>query len=179
VRQCNSEEVYVAWSRSEFEEFAIAATPSLLRVGYLLTGDQHLAEDLVQAALSRTYRSWRALDDTGNAHAYARKVMYHLQVAWWRRKRVAERLYERPVDGVIEDVSSEIDLKLSLRQALDQLTAKQRAIVVLRFFEDRSLAETAAVLECTEGTVKKQTFRALARLRAVLPNLTELTTGGS
>ena len=169
----------MAWSRSDFEEFAIAATPSLLRAGYLLTGDQHLAEDLVQAALSRTYRSWRELDDTGNAYAYARKVMYHLQVAWWRRKRVAERLYDRPVDGVIEDASSEIDLKLSVRQALAELTTKQRAIVVLRFFEDRSLAETAEIMGCTEGTVKKQTFRALDKLRAVLPNLTELTIGGS
>lgn len=164
-------------SRSDFEEFAAAATPALLRAGYLLTGDQHLAEDLVQTALARTYRSWRRLHETGNAHAYARKVMYHLQVAWWRRKRVAEHLVDRPVDVVSEDTAAQTDLRLSLRQALQALTGKQRAIVVLRFFEDRSTAETAEIMGCTEGTVKTQTFRALDKLRAVLPDL-ELTTGG-
>lgn len=74
----------------EYDEFVRARTPALLRLGYLLTGDQHLAEDLVQTALARTHRAWSRLRETGNAEAYARKVMYHLQVSWWRRPRVPD-----------------------------------------------------------------------------------------
>lgn len=156
----------------------MAATPSLLRTAYLLTGDQHLAEDLVQSTLASTYRSWRRLDDSGNAHAYARKVMYHLQVAWWRRRRVVERFSDRPVDGMAADASSHVDLKLSLRRALHDLPPKQRAVVVLRFFEDRTVSVTAEILGCSEGSVKTHTFRALNKLRAILPDLTELTVEG-
>lgn len=76
----------------EFDSFVRARTPALLRSAYLLTGDQHLAEDLVQSALARTHQSWRRLHDAGNAEAYTRKTMYHLQVSWWRRGRVAESL---------------------------------------------------------------------------------------
>ena len=75
---------------AEYEQFVRARTPALLRSAYLLTGDQHLAEDLVQEALARTHRAWRQLHATGNAEAYARKIMYHAQVSVWRRRRVAE-----------------------------------------------------------------------------------------
>lgn len=80
---------------ADFDEFVRARTPALLRSAYLLTGDQHLAEDLVQSALARTHRAWRRLRHTGNAEAYARRTMYHLQVSWWRRRRVAELLPDR------------------------------------------------------------------------------------
>ncbi len=73
----------------EYERFVRTRTPALLRSAYLLTGDQHLAEDLVQEALSRTHRAWRRLHETGNAEAYTRKIMYHTQVSLWRRRRVA------------------------------------------------------------------------------------------
>jgi DNA-directed RNA polymerase specialized sigma24 family protein len=76
----------------EYEQFVRARTPALIRVAYLLTGDQQLAEDLVQEALARTHLAWGRLRDTGNADAYARKVMYHRQVSWWRRRSVAESL---------------------------------------------------------------------------------------
>jgi DNA-directed RNA polymerase specialized sigma24 family protein len=72
---------------SEFDSFVHARTPSLLRSAYLLTGDQHLAEDLVQSALARTHRAWKSLHEAGNAEAYTRKTMYHLQVSWWRRQK--------------------------------------------------------------------------------------------
>ncbi len=161
---------------AEFDGFVRHRSPSLLRAAYLLTGDQHLAEDLVQSALARTHRSWRRLHDSGHAEAYTRKVMYHLQVSWWRRRKVAEvlpgELPQWPARG--GDHAGAAALKLSLRAALLQLTAKQRAVLVLRFFEDRTEAETADVLGVTVGTVKSQTSRALSRLRVIAPELSDL-----
>jgi RNA polymerase sigma-70 factor (sigma-E family) len=146
----------------------------LLRAAYLLTGDQHLAEDLVQSALTRTHRSWRRLHDSGNAEAYTRKVMYHLQVSWWRRRKVAEVLPgELPERGRASDHAEPSALKLSLRAALLKLTDKQRAVLVLRFFEDRTEPEAAEILGVTVGTVKSQTAKALARLRSVAPELAD------
>jgi RNA polymerase sigma-70 factor (sigma-E family) len=160
----------------DYDGFVRTRTPSLLRSAYLLTGDQHLAEDLVQSALARTHRSWRRLRSTGNAEAYTRKVMYHLQVAWWRRSRVAESLSgylpDRPVGGLgFEDRAA---IRATLRQALLRLTAGQRAVLVARYFEDRSEADTAELLGVSVGTVKSQTSRALQRLRTVAPELADL-----
>jgi RNA polymerase sigma-70 factor (sigma-E family) len=159
----------------EFDSFVRARSAALLRSAYLLTGDQHLSEDLVQAALARTHRAWRRLHEAGNAEAYARRTMYHLQVSWWRRGRVAEVL-----PGEIPDRRPALDdadrtvLRLTLRAALLKLSAKQRAVLVLRFFEDRTEAETAELLGVTVGTVKSQTTKALARLRRVAPELADL-----
>jgi RNA polymerase sigma-70 factor (sigma-E family) len=158
---------------NQFDEFVRARTPALLRSAYLLTGDQHLAEDLVQSALARTHRSWRSLHAEGNAEAYTRKIMHNLQVSWWRRRKVAESISgevpepHRPV----EDHAHLTATRLSLKAALLQLTAKQRAVLVLRFFEDRSEAETAQLLGVSVGTVKSQTANALARLRQIAPEL--------
>jgi RNA polymerase sigma-70 factor (sigma-E family) len=163
---------------SEFDSFVRTRTPALLRSAYLLTGDQHLAEDLVQSALARTHRSWRRLHHSGNAEAYTRKTMYHLQVSWWRRGRVAESmpgdLPEPRRRGGEPDHAQQIALRLSLRAALLKLSTKQRAVLVLRFFEDRTEAEVADLLGVTVGTVKSQTAKALARLRTVAPELAEL-----
>jgi DNA-directed RNA polymerase specialized sigma24 family protein len=81
-------DIAAATSAAEFDAFVRSRTPALLRSACLLTGDQHLAEDLVQPALARCHLSWSRLHDTGNAEAYTRRVMYHLQVAWWRRHRL-------------------------------------------------------------------------------------------
>lgn len=164
----------------EYDDFVRSRTPALLRSAYLLTGDQHLAEDLVQAALARTHRSWRRLYATGNAEAYTRRVMYHLQVAWWRRSRVAEVLpgtvSDRPAEGShFEDRAA---VRETLRRALMRLTTSQRAVLVARFFEDRTAAETADLLGVSVGTVKSQTSRAVARLRVVAPELAELYFAG-
>lgn len=162
---------------SEFDSFVRARTPALLRSAYLLTGDQHLAEDLVQSALARTHRSWGRLHDTGNAEAYTRRIMYHLQVSWWRRRRVRESVtgeVPEPRRHDVTDHASQTSLRLTLRDALARLSAKQRAVLVLRFFEDRSEAEAAELLGVTVGTVKSQTSKALAKLRAVAPELAEL-----
>lgn len=163
---------------SEFDSFVRTRTPALLRSAYLLTGDQHLAEDLVQSALARTHRSWNRLHHSGNAEAYTRKTMYHLQVSWWRRRRVAESLpgdLPEPRRGAQwGDHAYQTALRLTLRAALQKLSAKQRAVLVLRFFEDRTEAEAAEALGVTVGTVKSQTAKALAKLRSVAPELAEL-----
>jgi RNA polymerase sigma-70 factor (sigma-E family) len=162
----------------DFDAFVRARTAALLRSAYLLTGDQHLAEDLVQSALAKTHQAWSRLRDTGNVEAYARRTMYHLQVSWWRRRRVAEVMPGDLPDGRgprnIED-SGVISLRLTLQAALLRLSARQRAVLVLRFFEDRSETEAAEILGVTLGTVKSQTARALARLRTVAPELAEIT----
>lgn len=163
----------------EFDDFVRARTPALLRSAYLLTGDQHLAEDLVQSALARTHRAWRRLHRSGNAEAYARRTMYHLQVSWWRRRRVAEvmpgQLPERRVTG--GEHPDGVATRLLLRDALSRLTARQRAVLVLRFYEDLSETQAAEQLGISVGAVKSQTSKALARLRERVPELGELMYG--
>jgi RNA polymerase sigma-70 factor, sigma-E family len=162
-------------SDREYDEFVRSRTPALLRLAYLLTGDQHLAEDLVQTALARTHQAWNRLRAVGNAEAYTRRTMYHLQVSWWRRPRVAEsRLAEVPERIDPTDPSDRVAMRATLRQALLRLTASQRAVLVLRFYEDRSEAETAEILGVSVGTVKSQTARALERIRAAAPELADL-----
>jgi RNA polymerase sigma-70 factor (sigma-E family) len=167
---------------TEFDSFVRSRTPALLRAAYLLTGDQHLAEDLVQSALARIHRRWAHLHHEGNAEAYTRKTMYHLYVSWWRRRNVAESMpgdLPEPRRGG-HDHAEMTSTRITLRRALLRLTPKQRAVLVLRFFEDRSEAETAELLGITVGTVKSQTAKALARLRAVAPELAEhYSRGGS
>jgi RNA polymerase sigma-70 factor (sigma-E family) len=166
----------------EFDAFVRARTGALLHAAYLLTGDQHLAEDLVQAALARTHRAWGRLHDTGNAEAYTRKIMYHLQVSWWRRQRVPESLPGEPVEprrAPGDDQADVLATRVALRKALLKLTPKQRAVLVLRFFEDRTETETAEILDVNLGTVKSQTAKALARLRTLAPALGLETTGGA
>ncbi|HZN70665.1 MAG TPA: SigE family RNA polymerase sigma factor [Micromonosporaceae bacterium] len=159
----------------EFDSFVRDRTPALLRAAYLLTGDQHLAEDLVQSALVRTHRSWRRLYRTDNAEAYTRRTMYHLQVSWWRR-RPHSSVDLDAIGGraaAVADHAPATALRLSLRAALLKLAPRQRAVIVLRFFEDLTEAETAEVLDVTVGTVKSQTAKALARLRTLAPELGE------
>lgn len=146
-----------------FDAFARARTPALIRTAYALTGNQHTAEDLVQEALARTLLVWPRLRRAEHAEAYARKVLYHQQVSWWRLRRSreypTEQLPDRPAPG------PDVEDRLDLTRALDLLTRRQRAVLVLRFLEDRSERETAQLLGCSIGTVKSQTSKALARLR--------------
>ena len=162
----------------EFDSFVRARTPALLRSAYLLTGDQHLAEDLVQSALARTHRAWRRLQAVENAEAYTRRTMYHLQVSWWRRGKVAETLTgdlpEPRGRNAGPDHATQTAIRITLRNALRKLSNRQRAVLVLRFFEDRTEAEAAELLGVTVGTVKSQTAKALARMRVVAPELADL-----
>ena len=158
---------------TDFASFVRARSAALLRTAYLLTGDQHLAEDLVQTALARTHLSWNRLYAAGNAEAYTRKIMYHHQVSWWRRRRVTEVGIEAPPDPRGTDHMDAAAMRITLLVALRRLTPGQRAVLVLRFYEDRSERETAEALNCSIGTVKSQTSRALARLRQTAPELAE------
>jgi RNA polymerase sigma-70 factor (sigma-E family) len=163
----------------EFESFVQTRTVPLLRAAYLLTGDQHLAEDLVQTALARTHRAWSNLHATGSADAYTRKTMYHLQVSWWRRRRIAETLTsELPAYAPSPtDEAESAALQLTLRSVLLRLPPRQRAVLALRFFEDLTEAQTATVLGVTVGTVKSQTAKALTKLRLLAPELREFYSG--
>jgi RNA polymerase sigma-70 factor (sigma-E family) len=154
---------------AEFDAFVRARTPALLRTAYLLTGDQHLAEDLVQDALIRTHRAWSRVHE-GNPDAYTRKVMYHLQISSWRRGRYAEVVSGELPERGRSDEAGHAD-RLALRAALRLLTPKQRAVIVLRFFDDLTEAAAAEMLGVSTGTVKSQTAKALAKLRAVAPQL--------
>jgi RNA polymerase sigma-70 factor (sigma-E family) len=162
---------------ADFESFVRARRRSLMRSAYMLTGDQFLAEDLVQTALARTHKAWGRLADPANADAYTRKVMYHIQVSWWRRNRVPESVTDtspepRPTGGPGE--ATGLTNKMTIHSALLKLSEKQRAVLVLRFFEDRTEAETADILDVAVGTVKSQTSKALAKLRQVAPELAQL-----
>jgi RNA polymerase sigma-70 factor (sigma-E family) len=156
---------------ADYALFVRARTHALLRSAYLLTGDQHLAEDLVQEALARTHRAWARLDRPENAEAYARKVMYHAQVSLWRRPKVAEVLPGEldPSAAGSDDPTDAMVQRLAVQRALLALSARQRAVIVLRYFEDHTEAEAAQLLGISVSTVKTQTGRALEKLRTLLP----------
>ncbi|MGH3380783.1 MAG: SigE family RNA polymerase sigma factor [Actinoallomurus sp.] len=161
-----------------FPEFVAAHQRSLLRTAYLLTGDGHLAEDLVQCALVKVATRWERVDASANPLAYVRKVLYHEHISWWRR-RGRHRDHpsaDPPEPEVRPDFADDTLRTMVLRQALSRLASRQRAVVVLRFYEDCSEAETAALLGCSIGTVKSQTHRALSRLRELEPGLAGLLT---
>lgn len=159
-----------------FSEFVAGHTTALSRVAYLLTGDHQAAQDLLQSALTKAAYRWHKLSRYDRPDAYVRRTMYHEVVtSWRRRRRIAEySAAEVPETPSTVDEADRADRRLVLERALVQLTPKQRAVLVIRFFEDRSEAEAAELLGCGIGTVKSQTHRALARLRAIAPELVEL-----
>jgi len=152
--------------RADFHAYVVARSTALLRTAYLLTGDRGDAEDLLQTALARLAVSWHRVQAREALDAYVRRTMVHQQISHWRRRRVPSV----SVADVPETTSSGSipgpETRLVLWTALQRLPARQRAAVVLRFWEDLSETETAAVLGCAVGTVKSQTSRALAKLRA-------------
>lgn len=157
-----------------FREFVQARGAALARVAYLLTADRHLAEDLLQSALYKTALRWARIGED-RREAYVRTVLYHEAVSWSRRRRPREIVTERlPDDQHGSDDPDRLDRRIVLRQALGRLTRKQRAVLVLRFYEDLTEAQTAAALGLAVGTVKSQTRHALDRLRALAPELAEL-----
>lgn len=153
-----------------FREFVLVSTPALSRFAYLLTGDHHLAEDLLQSALANTYRHWRRIRDD-NPRAYVRRAMVNEHTSWWRRVRVPESLSAEPPPGRTDDPAEGTALRLAVHLALASLTVRQRAVIVLRFYEDLTEAQTARVLGCTVGTVKRHGHEAMTRLRELAPRL--------
>jgi len=154
-------------AREEFAAFMAASLPSLLRYGRVLTGDAASAEELVQDALVRTYRRWHSLRDREDPTAYVHRVMVNAHISNWRRWGSRVRL------GEVKDRSGHDRSLLrieddEMRRALQTLPPRQRAVLTLRYLNDLSEAETARVLGCSVGTVKSQSSRALARLRALV-----------
>jgi RNA polymerase sigma-70 factor (sigma-E family) len=163
---------------SDFEAWVAARSQQLARAGYLLTGDVQLAEDLLQDTLARVAQRWETLTRGGDPEPYARRVMYHLAVDWWRRRRARpEAPTGRPPEHVgVGGHDEQWTQRLVLRAALMRLTPRQRAVLVLRFYEDYTERETAEMLGCSINTVKSQTRHALGRLRQLAPDLLELAT---
>lgn len=155
--------------RPPFEEFVEARTAALLRFGWLLTADQADAEDLVQSALFQAWRRWPAIHR--DAEAYVRRVMANKAARRWqrtqRRRDILRNAPTRPVPVEADDAAI-LATRESVRLALRDLPAQQRAVLVLRFFEDLSVKDTAGVLNCSEGTVKSSTSRALRAMRIAL-----------
>lgn len=154
---------------AEFAAYVRARQQTFLRAAYLVCGDRALAEDLLQDALVKLAARWDKLR-TENPDGFVRTVLYRDAISSWRKRR-RELLVGVPVDGLTIDRSSQVADRLDLERALDGLTPRQRAVVVLRFFEDRSVRETAELLGITDGTVKSQTHVALTHLRATFPAL--------
>jgi RNA polymerase sigma-70 factor (sigma-E family) len=153
----------------EFARYVRARQHRLLRAAYLVCGDAHLAEDLLQGALTKLAVRWDRLRHE-NPDAYVRRILYRDAVSSWRKTR-RESLSSLPlVEVPVHDRSSQTGQRVDLERALSELTPKQRAVVVLRFFEDRSEIEAAEALGVSVGTVKSQTHAALARLRSLLPD---------
>jgi RNA polymerase sigma-70 factor (sigma-E family) len=148
-----------------FRWFVVAHRRSLLRSALLLTGDRGHAEDLVQTALLKSYRHWDRISSRGEPVAYVHRVLVTTSTSWWRRRSATEQVMDTIPDRAAGPDRQRDD---ELLQALRTLPPRMRAVVVLRFYEDRSEAQTAELLGCSVGTVKTQTSRAMARLRELL-----------
>ncbi|WP_290052367.1 SigE family RNA polymerase sigma factor [Amycolatopsis solani] len=151
----------------DFTEYVTARAGWLRKVAYLLCGDWHRADDLVQSAITRLYANWPRASRADNLDGYARRTLVNTFLAeqrtsWWKRVDLRGTEHERPAPG------SDVEAALDLRAALDRLPARQRATVVLRYFGDLPVAETARALGCSEGTVKSQTSKAVETLRELL-----------
>lgn len=151
-----------------FREWAAARTARLHRTAYLLCGDWHVAEDLVQEALTRAALHWRRVETVDEPDAYVRRILVNAAAQRWRRRSTHERPAGHVPDPQMDDGSDARAERDALIAALRALPTRQRATVVLRFFEQLSEAETADALQCSVGTVKSQTSRALATLRLTL-----------
>jgi RNA polymerase sigma-70 factor (sigma-E family) len=158
----------VADVAEEFNAFVAARQRALMRTAYLLTGDRHEAEDLVQATLTRTYLSWHRIRDPRAVDGYVRRIMVNEHTTWWRRAwRRVERSTDAMPDHPVPPLPDLAD-RDEVWELVRGLPPRQRAVIVLRFYEDLSPAEIAVTLGCSAGTVASQTHHALATLRARL-----------
>jgi RNA polymerase sigma-70 factor (sigma-E family) len=149
-----------------FTEFVAGRSGNLFRTALLVVGDHQLAQDLVQESLVKTYVAWSRLRDVSNAEAYTRRVIVTTSISWWRRRSSHERPVEHLPDMGITDRTERLDLDDELWVALRSLPPRQRAAVALRFCEDLSEAQTAELMGCSVGSVKRHTSMGLAKLRA-------------
>jgi RNA polymerase sigma-70 factor (sigma-E family) len=154
-------------AEARFCEFVAARQQALLRTAYLLTSELHSAEDLVQTSLAKAYLAWDRLREPQAAEAYVRKIMVNEHTSWWRRawRRNERSTEELPESPSVKDDPGAFERRDAMWELVQTLPPKQRAAVVLRYYEDMTEMETARVLGCSVGTVKSQTHRALTALR--------------
>ena len=162
-----------------FAQFVEARERALQRTAWLLTGDWALAEDLVQTALVRAWPRWERILHRDDPEIYVRRVMVNTWSTWYRRKWRGEKpAAAMPDSAAAGDLVAELAVRLAVRDALGALPRRQRAVLVLRIYDDLSEAQVAEVLNCTVGTVKSTMSRALAKLRED-PRLAEFMNEGS
>ena len=160
----------------DFDEFVRGRLAALTRTALLLTGNHHDAEDLVQRSLVKVVAVWPRISE--HPEPYVRRVMYHENVSRWRRRaRRPESLVGVPPERALRDPSEDAALRLAMGDALARLTPKQRAVLVLRFYEDLTESETASAMGVSLGTVKSQTRHALKRIRELAPGLETMRVG--
>jgi RNA polymerase sigma-70 factor (sigma-E family) len=149
----------------DFSTYVRTRSAGLVRAAYLLTGDRQLAEDLAQTALAKVSLRWEVVSGRGDPDAYVRKAMVRTAIGWRRRRWHGERPTALMPEVAEVDSTIAVDARHRMRAALLSLPPRQRATVVLRFYEDLSEADTALTLGCSVGAVKSQTARGLAKLR--------------
>lgn len=165
--------------REAFSDFASARSASLFRLAYLVMGDYQLAQDLVQESLTKTYLAWPRLREVENAEAYTRRVIVTTAISWRRRRSFRERPAETVPDRGTPDPTALLPEVGDLWAAVRALPPRQRTAVVLRHCEDLSEAQTAELMGCSVGSVKRQVSIALGKLRVAmgpqlsLPNIDE------
>ncbi|MDI6099101.1 SigE family RNA polymerase sigma factor [Actinoplanes sp. NEAU-A12] len=152
----------------EFTAFVADRGQSLLRIAHALTGDRESAQDLVQGALAKAYARWPRIH--GDAEAYVRKIIYNDRASAWRRpgRRNEVTVAEVPDRAAAGRHDQDVTDRIAVREALLSLPERQRAVLVMRYLEDRSVEETAEVLGCRPGTVASQASRALNKLRLLV-----------
>ena len=155
---------------ADFTAYLQARQGRLLRTAYLLTGDQHQAEDLLQTSLAKLYLAWDRVRDRGSVDAYVRRIMVNENNSMWRRPwKRRETAHETLPDTVPVIDTYDEGVGAAVWAIVQTLPRRARAVVVLRYYEQLSEAETAEVLGISVGTVKSQTSRALASLRERTP----------
>ena len=157
-------------ARQDFTEFVAARSRQLTRLAYVLTGDQHAAEDLLQNALVKAAAHWGRIHTA--PEAYVRRIMYREQASWLRRRaRRRETAMAQVPEPATGDDAADVEARLALRDALLALPPRRRAVLVLRYLEDLPESQVAEILGCSVGTVRSQNHRAVAQLRLALPSL--------
>ncbi|WP_309236989.1 SigE family RNA polymerase sigma factor [Actinomadura sp. BRA 177] len=154
-----------ATRHDEFRDYVAERRPVLLRTATRLAGDRAEAEDLLQAALAKTYVAWDRIQDRAAVDGYVRRAMVNTQISWWRRRKLDIYPTDRVPDRPVEDHTDRSEMHDALGRALDRLPKRQRLAVMLRYYEDMSEREIAEVLGISVGTVKSTVSRAMTRLR--------------
>jgi RNA polymerase sigma-70 factor (sigma-E family) len=157
-------------SDDAFSAFVMARQGELVQLGWALTGDRQLGEDLSQSALQRLWPHWTRVAAVGDPYPYTQRIMVNLYTSWRRRRWQLERPAAAPPDLTSADATTAVDEHDALDRWLAKLPARQRAVLVLRFVCDLDVTETAERLGCSSGTVKSQTAKALRNLRQAGPS---------